>query len=92
MNTDLFKFLKNNFNDTKISFVVYSVCKIISMMQFLEHNQKKYSQKLEEYFEVNKSVSSKWRNYKFPERRLKEFYFREGTLNVRELINRIYPI
>jgi hypothetical protein len=42
MNTDLFKFLKNNFNDSKISFVVYSVCKIISMMQFLEHNQNLY--------------------------------------------------
>jgi hypothetical protein len=38
MNTDLFKFLKNNFNDPKILFVVYSVCKITSMMQFLEHN------------------------------------------------------
>ena len=28
--------------------------------------QRKYNQKLEEYFEVTKSVSSKWRNYNFP--------------------------
>ena len=37
--------------------------------------QRKYSKKLEEYFEVNKSVSSKWRNDKFPDRRLKEFKY-----------------
>ena len=52
--------------------------------------QKKYSQKLEEYFEVTKSVSSKWRKTYFPERRLKEFLYREGTLDVHELLNRIY--
>ena len=34
--------------------------------------QRKYSKKLEEYFEVNKSVSSKWRNESFPDRRLHE--------------------
>ena len=52
--------------------------------------QRKYSQKLEEYFEVNKSVSSKWRNDTFPDRRLKEFSYREGTLDVYELMNKIY--
>jgi hypothetical protein len=62
----------------------------IDFIEFYIH--KKYSQKLEEYFQVNKSVSSKWRNSKFPERRLKEFYFRENTLDIRELIDRIYPI
>ena len=43
--------------------------------------KKKYSQKLEEYFEVNKSISSRWRNSSFPDRRLKEFSYREGTFN-----------
>lgn len=52
--------------------------------------QKKYFQKLEEYFGVNKSVSSNWRKKSFPERRMNEFKFREGTLDVMELINRIY--
>jgi hypothetical protein len=47
MNTDLF-----NFNDPKILFVVYSVCKITSMMQFLEHKQQILS-------EVNKNIISK---------------------------------
>lgn len=52
--------------------------------------KKKYNQKLEEYFDVNKSVASKWRNDKFPERRLKEFYFRERSLDVFSLIKSIY--
>ena len=52
----------------------------------------KYLQKLEEYFDVNKSVSSKWRNESFPERRLKEFFYREGTLDLKELFGRIYKI
>jgi hypothetical protein len=36
--------------------------------------KKKYNQKLEEYFDVNKSIASKWRNNSFPERRVKEFF------------------
>jgi hypothetical protein len=52
--------------------------------------RKKYSQKLEEYFKVNKSVSSKWRLTNFPESRLHEFVFREGTSDMIELLNRIY--
>jgi len=51
---------------------------------------KKYNQKLEEYFDVNKSVSSKWRNDKFPVRRLKEFEWRENSIDIIELIKRIY--
>ena len=51
---------------------------------------KKNGQKLEDYFEVTKAVASKWRKHSFPERRLKEFLYREGTLDVKELINRIY--
>jgi hypothetical protein len=53
---------------------------------------RKYSQKLEEYFEVNKSVSSGWRNNKFPDRRMKEFQYREGTLDIKMLMSRIYTI
>jgi hypothetical protein len=52
---------------------------------------RRYSQKLEEYFEVNKSVSSGWRKNNFPERRLKEFMYREGTLDIQTLLKRIYP-
>lgn len=52
--------------------------------------KKKYSQKLEEYYGVNKSVSSTWRNKSFPNRRLKEFLYREGTLDIIDLFNRIY--
>jgi hypothetical protein len=52
--------------------------------------QRKYSQRLEEYFEVNKSVASNWRKNSFPGRRLKEFSYREGTLDTKELFSRIY--
>ena len=51
---------------------------------------KKYNQKLEEYFEVTKAVSSRWRKNNFPDRRLKEFLYREGSLDIIDLINRIY--
>ena len=51
---------------------------------------KKYNQKLEEYYIVNKSVASKWRNTSFPEKRLHEFVFREGTSDILELFKRIY--
>ena len=51
---------------------------------------KKYNQKLEEFFEVNKSVASKWRNTNFPERRMNEFIWREGTSDIMELFQRIY--
>jgi hypothetical protein len=52
--------------------------------------KKKYNQKLEEYYNVNKSVSSKWRNYSFPERRLNEFIWREGSDNIITLLGSIY--
>jgi len=51
---------------------------------------RKYNQKLEEYFCVTKSVSSGWRHGKFPERRLKEFLYRENTIDTLELFKRIY--
>ena len=53
---------------------------------------KKFDKKFEDYFGVTKAVSSKWRKKSFPERRLKEFLYREGTLDITELINRIYKI
>lgn len=60
-------------------------------IDFIEfYIKKKYSKKLEEYFEVNKSISSRWRNISFPDRRLKEFLYREGTLNIIDLLRRIY--
>jgi len=51
---------------------------------------KKYNQKLEEYFNVNKSISSRWRNDYFPEKRLHEFVYREGASDMIELIKKIY--
>ena len=60
-------------------------------IQFIEfYISKKYNKKLEEYFNVNKSVASKWRNISFPKRRIEEFYWREGTIDIKELIDKIY--
>jgi hypothetical protein len=70
---------------------MWDIIKMIDV-DFIEfYIRKKYSQRIEEYFDVNKSVASTWRNSKFPDRRMKEFFFREMTLDVKELINRIYP-
>jgi hypothetical protein len=52
--------------------------------------KKKYSLKLEDYYDVNKSIASNWRKNNFPDRRIKEFLYREGTIDVSELIKRIY--
>ena len=51
---------------------------------------KKYGEKLEKYYDVTKSVSSNWRKNSFPEKRLHEFVYREGTADIIELIKRIY--
>lgn len=51
---------------------------------------KKYNQKIYEYFGVNKSAITKWKNVSFPERRLHEFVYREGTSDMIELIKRVY--
>jgi len=60
-------------------------------VDFIEfYIKKKYSQKLEEYFSVTKSVSSAWRNDRFPEKRLHEFVYKEGTSDIIELLKRIY--
>lgn len=52
--------------------------------------KKKYSIKVEEYFEVTKSIVSKWRNVNVPEGRLNEFMVKEGSLDIHELFSRIY--
>lgn len=52
--------------------------------------KKKYNKKIEEYFNVNKSVVSKWRNIHLPEKRLHEFTHRESTNDILELFLRIY--
>lgn len=51
---------------------------------------KKYNQKIYEYFNVNKSAITKWKNVSFPEKRLHEFVYREGTSDMIELIKRVY--
>jgi hypothetical protein len=51
---------------------------------------KKYNQKIYEYFDVNKSSITKWKNVVFPEKRLHEFVYREGTSDIIELIKKIY--
>jgi hypothetical protein len=60
-------------------------------VDFIEfYIKKKYNQKIEEYFDVNKSVASKWRNNSFPDKRLHEFVYRESTQDIIELLKRIY--
>ena len=51
---------------------------------------RKYNQKLEDYFKVVKSVASGWRHGKFPNTRLHEFCFREGTNDIFKLFESIY--
>lgn len=60
-------------------------------VHFIEfYIRKKYNQKLEDYFSVTKSVSSAWRNNSFPDKRLHEFVYKEGTQDLIELLKRIY--
>ena len=59
-------------------------------IQFIEfYISKKYNQRLDEYFVVNKSAITKWRK-SLPEKRLYEFVYREGTSDIIELLNKIY--
>lgn len=51
---------------------------------------RKHNKKLEDYFGVVKSVASGWRHGKFPNTRLHEFCFKEGSSDILELFNRIY--
>lgn len=60
-------------------------------LKFIEfYVDKMYNLKLEEYFKVTKQIASNWRNKKFPERRKDEFFYREGSKNVSDLIKKIY--
>ena len=60
---------------------------------FLEfYIQKKYNQKVEEYFSINKVSVSYWRtSNNIPEKRLLQFQLKEGTINKKELFSIIYP-
>ena len=60
---------------------------------FLEfYIQKKYNQKVEEYFNLNKASISYWRSYnEIPEKRLLQFQLKEGTIDTKELFSKIYP-
>lgn len=60
-------------------------------LKFIEfYIDKKYNLKLNEYFKVARPVASSWRNKNFPERRMDEFFYREGSKDVVELIKKIY--
>ena len=60
-------------------------------LDFIEfYIYKKYNQKLEEYFSVNKSAITKWRSLNFPEKRLHEFVYKEGSSDIVELFKVIY--
>lgn len=50
-----------------------------------------YNQKIEDYYGVTKAVASNWRRNNFPERRLKEFIYRERSENIYDLFEKIYP-
>ena len=50
----------------------------------------KYDMKMENYFNVFKSIVSGWRNKKFPDARIHEFCFRENSNDIFELFERIY--
>ena len=59
---------------------------------FLEfYIQKKYKQKVEEYFNLNKASISYWRSSnEIPEKRLLQFQLKEGTIDTKELFSKIY--
>lgn len=59
---------------------------------FLEfYIQKKYNQKVEEYFNVGKQSVSDWRiNNNIPEKRLLQFQLKEGSITPKELFEKLY--
>lgn len=59
---------------------------------FLEfYIKKKYNQKVEEYFNLNKVSVSNWRtNNHIPPQRLIEFLEKEGSINPKDLFLKIY--
>ena len=59
---------------------------------FLEfYIQKKYNQKVEEYFSVGKQSVSDWRSAnQIPSKRQLEFLHKEGSIDPKELFQKIY--
>jgi hypothetical protein len=53
--------------------------------------KKKYDQKVEEYFNVGKQSVSDWRTSNtIPEKRLLQFQIKEGSIQPKELFEKIY--
>lgn len=59
---------------------------------FLEfYIQKKYNQKVEEYFNVGRQSVSLWRvSNEIPEKRLLQFQLKEGSIIPKELFSKLY--
>ena len=58
---------------------------------FLEfYIQKKHGEKLEEYFKTTRQSVALWRKNGIPEKRLLQFHVKEGSLDPKELISKIY--
>ena len=59
---------------------------------FLEfYIQKKYNQKVEEYFNIGKQSVSDWRiSNNIPEKRLLQFHLKEGSIDPKELFKQFY--
>jgi len=59
---------------------------------FLEfYIQKKYNQKVEEYFNINKVSVSHWRQSNtIPEKRILQFQLKEGSITPKELLEKLY--
>jgi hypothetical protein len=54
--------------------------------------KKKYDEKVEDYFKINKVSVSYWRSSNIiPEKRLLQFQIKEGSINPKELFLKIYP-
>jgi hypothetical protein len=54
--------------------------------------KKKYDQKVEDYFKINKVSVSYWRSSNtIPEKRLLQFQVKEGSIDPKELFLKIYP-
>lgn len=62
--------------------------------KFLEfYIDKKYSQKVEEYFNIHKMSVSSWRSSNnVPPKRLIEFHQKENSLDILELFRKIYDL
>jgi hypothetical protein len=59
---------------------------------FLEfYIQKKYNQKVEDYFNTTRQSVSLWRKSNIiPEKRILQFQVKEGSIEIKELISKIY--